>query len=224
MSTASANGSVMDDIYRRQRYLYDLTRRYYLLGRNELIAALKPPPNGTVLEIGCGTARNLILTAKRYPDARLCGLDISAEMLKSAGAMVSRTGTGDRISLARGDATAFDAATLFGISGFDRVFLSYSLSMIPGWEAALHQAVLAVKPGGELHVVDFGQQDRLPGWFGKSLKAWLARFHVTPRENLGPAMTALSAAHQAELTLSPIYRDYARIGVIRLPQGHYPDR
>jgi hypothetical protein len=39
----SANASVMDGIYRHQRHIYDLTRRYYLLGRNDLIAALKPP-------------------------------------------------------------------------------------------------------------------------------------------------------------------------------------
>lgn len=217
MSTVSANATMMDGIYRHQRHIYDLTRRYYLLGRNDLIAALKPPSGGTVLEIGCGTARNLILTAERYPDAKLFGLDISAEMLKSAGATVSRSGLDARVRLAQGDATRFDASELFGVPRFDRVFLSYSLSMIPGWEAALHQALQAVAPGGELHVVDFGQQTALPGWFGKALKAWLARFHVTPRANLGEAMASIAADHHGELSFATIYRDYARIGVIRLP-------
>ncbi|MCY0095609.1 class I SAM-dependent methyltransferase [Hoeflea ulvae] len=216
MSIVSANASAMDGIYRHQRHIYDLTRRYYLLGRNDLIAALQPPPGGTVLEIGCGTARNLTLTARRYPDAQLFGLDISAEMLKSAEAMVSKTGMGDRIRLAQGDATSFKADEIFGVPGFDRVFLSYSLSMIPGWQAALEQALHAVAPGGELHVVDFGQQSALPKWFGKALKTWLARFHVTPRQNLEAAMAALAGTHQAHLTFSPVYRDYARIGMIRL--------
>lgn len=218
MSTVSANASLMDGIYRHQRHVYDLTRRYYLLGRNDLIAALRPPAGGTMLEIGCGTARNLVLAARRYPHAQLFGIDISVEMLKSAEATVSRNGLGTRVNLAQGDATRFDAAGLFSVAKFDRVFLSYSLSMIPGWEAALHQAAEAVAPGGELHVVDFGEQTALPGWFGKALKAWLARFHVTPRANLGDVMAAIAEDHQAELSFSTLYRDYARIGVIRLPK------
>lgn len=216
MDALPANASLMDGIYRHQRHIYDLTRRHYLLGRNDLIAALQPPSGCTVLEIGCGTARNLILTAERYPDARLFGVDISSEMLKSADAMVAKCGITDRVSLAQGDATRFDAAELFGVRHFDRVFFSYSLSMIPGWEAALHQAMQAVAPGGELHVVDFGQQTALPGWFGNTLKNWLARFHVTPRENLGNVMAAIASEYHGELSFSTLYRDYARIASIRL--------
>lgn len=219
MNTVSANASVMDGIYRHQRHVYDLTRRYYLLGRNDLIAALKPPAGGTVLEIGCGTARNLLLAAQRYPDAQLYGIDISAEMLKSAEATIAKNRIGDRVRLAQGDATRFDAGDLFGVARFDRVFFSYSLSMIPGWEAALYQAIEAVAPGGELHVVDFGQQTALPGWFGKGLKAWLSRFHVTPRATLGDAMAAIAADHHAELSFSTLYRDYARTGLIRMPNS-----
>ena len=62
--------ALMDRIYRRQRYVYDLTRKYYLLGRDELIDRLAPPADGRVLEIGCGTARNLIAAARRWPQAR----------------------------------------------------------------------------------------------------------------------------------------------------------
>ncbi|WP_322988229.1 class I SAM-dependent methyltransferase [Hoeflea sp.] len=214
MTPALAHAGVMDRIYRHQRHIYDLTRRYYLLGRNDLVAALKPPPDGTVLEIGCGTARNLILTAQRYPQTRLFGLDLSSEMLKSADATVARSGLGGRIKLAQGDATCFDAGELFATSGFDRVFLSYSLSMIPGWEAALCQAMLAVRLGGELHVVDFGQQTGLPRWFGTGLHGWLKRFHVTPRKSLGDAMARLAAEQDASMNFSSLYRDYARIGVI----------
>ena len=71
-------------MYRYQRHIYDLTRKYYLLGRDRLIAGLDVPPGGTVLEVGCGTGRNLVLAARRYPAARLFGLDISAAMLDTA--------------------------------------------------------------------------------------------------------------------------------------------
>ena len=47
----------MDRMYRYQRHIYDLTRKYYLLGRDRLIDELQPPVGGHVLEVGCGTGR-----------------------------------------------------------------------------------------------------------------------------------------------------------------------
>src|SRR5690606_41675398 len=60
------------------------------------------------------------------------------------------------------DLTAFNADALFGQRHFDRVFFSYALSMIPGWERAVAKAADCLADGGSLHVVDFGEQDRLP--------------------------------------------------------------
>ena len=64
----------MDAIYRYQRYIYDATRKYYLLGRDRMLDELAPPPGGSVLEIGCGTGRNLICAARRYPRCALLRL------------------------------------------------------------------------------------------------------------------------------------------------------
>src|SRR5262245_896537 len=69
-----------DRMYRNQRHIYDLTRCYFLFGRDRLIRGLDPPSSGNVLEIGCGTARNLIQAARRYPAAVFYGFDISTEM------------------------------------------------------------------------------------------------------------------------------------------------
>src|SRR5262245_63011073 len=111
----------MDAIYRYQRYVYDATRKYYLLGRDRLLDDLQPPAGGAILEIGCGTGRNLILAARRYPEARLYGFDISSEMLKSATSSIARAGLAHRIAVAEGDATGFDAMAMFGRAQFDRV-------------------------------------------------------------------------------------------------------
>lgn len=174
----------MDRIYRHQRHFYDLTRKFYLLGRDRLIRRLAPPPGGQVLEIGCGTARNLVQAARRYPDAVFYGIDISAEMLATARQVVGRAGLAHRIHLARADAAAFDPVMLFGVSCFPRIFASYSLSMIPAWPQAIDRAMASLPPGGELHIVDFGGQERLPTWFRGILRKWLALFHVTPRDGL----------------------------------------
>jgi S-adenosylmethionine-diacylgycerolhomoserine-N-methlytransferase len=208
---------LMNAIYRNQRYIYDATRKYYLLGRDRLIDELDVPAGGTVLEVACGTGRNLIRAARRFPQAQLYGFDISTEMLATARGNIARAGLADRITLAQGDATDFDGRAAFGRDGFDRVMISYSLSMIPDWRAALDCAYGQTAPGGQLAVVDFGTQTGLPGWFGAGLQRWLGLFHVTPRADLQHAMHDLADAQGATAEMGPILRDYAVAGRIHRP-------
>jgi len=174
----------MDSVYRYQRYIYDLTRKYYLFGRDRLIDELAPAPRARIVEIGCGTARNLIRMARRYPEARLFGLDASEAMLETATKAVARAGLGERIALAHGYAEAL-APAMFGASqGFDEAVFSYSLSMIPDWKAALAAADAALAPGGRIHIVDFGDLTGFAGPLRRALLAWLRLFHVAPRTEL----------------------------------------
>jgi S-adenosylmethionine-diacylgycerolhomoserine-N-methlytransferase len=207
-SVATGHAERMDAVYRGQRHIYDLTRKYYLLGRDRLIARLDPPAGGTVLEVGCGTARNLIVAARRWPDAHFYGLDISDEMLTTARAKVAKAGLADRITLARADAASFDPKALFGLATFDRVFMSYTLSMIPPWEAAIAQAAAALAPGGRLSIVDFGQQEALPAAWRRLLFAWLGKFHVSPRANLRAALDEVAAAHGLFGRTASLHRGY----------------
>jgi S-adenosylmethionine-diacylgycerolhomoserine-N-methlytransferase len=212
MSDASA---LMDRMYRRQRHIYDLSRKYYLIGRDEAIARLDPRPGDTVLEIGCGTGRNLIKAARAYPKARFCGLDVSREMLDTADAAIRRAGLGERIAVAQGDATAFDPAALFGRAAFERVMISYALSMIPPWREALGQALDVVAPGGALHVVDFGDCSGLPGAFKSALRRWLSAFDVTPRDDLGETLASLAGSRGLSATTEDWRRGYATLAVAR---------
>ncbi|BBD97272.1 methyltransferase domain-containing protein [Sphingobium amiense] len=210
----SDHKGLMEGVYRTQRHFYDVTRKYYLLGRDRLIADLCPPPGGSVLEIGCGTGRNLIAVGKAWPQARLYGVDISEAMLETARASVAKAGMSGRLRLAQGDACDFDAETLFGRSCFDRVFISYALSMIPDWQRALAQAARCVAPGGRLEIVDFGQQDRLPRWWKRLLLRWLAAFHVIPRHNLGPVVAEIARETGGRAHARALYRGYAvRAGI-----------
>jgi len=210
------HAELMDGVYRWQRHIYDLTRKYYLLGRDRLIDGLDVPQGGTVLELGCGTGRNIVLAARRYPDARFFGLDISAEMLETANAAMAREGLAAKVDLDRGDATDFDARALFGTAHFDRVFVSYSLSMIPGWEKTVAAALAALAPGGSLHVVDFGQQEGLPRWFRALLRGWLRKFHVEPRASLRDVLESESERAGATFRFRTLYRGYAWLAVIRI--------
>jgi S-adenosylmethionine-diacylgycerolhomoserine-N-methlytransferase len=208
---------LMDRMYRRQRHIYDATRKFYLLGRDATIAALGARANDGVLEIGCGTGRNLVGIARRFPEARLFGLDVSEEMLSSARAAIARAGLEARIRVAQGDAASFDAARLFGRPHFERALISYALSMIPPWREALAQAVDALAPGGALHIVDFGDCAGLPAPFRAALGRWLALFDVTPRVDMGAALTALSASRGLRCETRDLMRGYAIQAVVRKP-------
>jgi S-adenosylmethionine-diacylgycerolhomoserine-N-methlytransferase len=180
-SRETSHAGLMDQVYRYQRYLYDFTRKYYLFGRDSLIADLALAPGDRLVEIGCGTARNLIAIARAYPQARLFGLDASAAMLETAQAQIERAGLQARIRLAHGLAEDLTPA-LFGENNFDDAVFSYSLSMIPDWRRALAAGMACLSPQGRVHIVDFGDFQTLPG--RGALRAWLRRFHVTPRTQL----------------------------------------
>jgi S-adenosylmethionine-diacylgycerolhomoserine-N-methlytransferase len=183
----------MDSIYRGQRHIYDLTRKYYLFGRDRLIDGLGVPKGGSLLEIACGTGRNLDKIALHWPSTELFGLDISSEMLKSAG-----TRLGTLATLAQGDATQFDPQALFGRERFDRIILSYSLSMIPDWHGAVRQALELMSPQGELHIVDFGDMEGMPRTARSLLLRWLGLFHVTPRPMLAEVCLGLATRQRLQ--------------------------
>ncbi len=217
MTVVDSAADLMDRIYRPQQRIYDATRKYYLLGRDRMIAGLRPGPADRVLEIGCGTGRNLVLAARLYPGAVLFGIDVSREMLATADRALLRSGLADRVRTAHADATTFAPQALFNQASFERIFISYSLSMIPAWEAVLERSIGLLAPGGELHLVDFGDQGGLPGWFRAGLRRWLRRFHVTPCDRLEATIGRLGAGRNAAVSLARPYRGYAQIGVVRLP-------
>jgi S-adenosylmethionine-diacylgycerolhomoserine-N-methlytransferase len=122
-----------------------------------------------------------------------------------------------RIRVVHGDGTAFDPQALFGMQFFDHVFISYSLSMIPDWRLVLEAAASYLGPGGRLHIVDFGSQERLPAAAGALLLRWLAIFDVTPRDELERVLADLADTSGAGLIFKRPYRGYAQYAVLTFP-------
>lgn len=217
MNTVSDHALLMDRIYRWQRRfgIYDATRKYYLLGRDPLLAGLAPPPGGCVLEIGCGTGRNLVKAALLYPQTRFDGIDISQEMLTAAQAAIDGAGLNDRVRLARADAASFDPQSLFGQASYDRIFISYAVSMIPQWQRVMEAAVAGLSPGGELHIADFGDMQHLPRWFKSAMETWLGWHHVNPRAELFDVSSQLAEAHNGTSEARPLHRGFSWRVMIR---------
>jgi S-adenosylmethionine-diacylgycerolhomoserine-N-methlytransferase len=214
MTTVHAT-NLMNRTYRHQRHIYNFTRKYFLLGRDRLIAEIDARNGASILEIGCGTGRNLILAARRHPGARCFGIDVSTEMLNSAIRAISRAGLAERIHVAHADATRFDPGSLFGIDRLDQIFISYSLSMIPQWQSVVSTAISHLAPNGELRIVDFGGQEGLPAAFRRLLWRWLNAFHVAPRDGLEAFLKAHAATIGATMTFTRPYRGYAQYAVLR---------
>ena len=201
----------MDSMYRMQRYFYDVTRKYYLLGRDKLLDEMDVQPGERILEAGCGTARNLIILARKHPQAQLFGLDASAAMLETAAAKIEAAGA-KNISLQTALADDFSFDKTFNLAApFDKIFFSYSISMIPPWRESIDNALRNLKPGGELSIVDFYDQADLPAPFRRFLKWWLSKFHVQFWPELLPHLRSLEENGIVSLQIESLFRRYSFI-------------
>lgn len=208
MSTAFEK---MDKLYRHQRYFYDFTRKYYLLGRDKLISELNIREGENILEIGCGTGRNLIILAKKYPHTNFFGLDASAAMLETARKKIGAKNI-KNVILKNALAGDFACSKTFDLkNSFDTIYFSYSISMIPTWRKAVQNALANLKSGRSFCIVDFYDQRDLPNWFQKILQSWLEKFHVIYPRELIPHLENLEKENFGKLSVKSIYKSYSFI-------------
>lgn len=170
--------AALERYYRLHARIYDATRWSFLFGRREIIRALPAELRpDSVLEVGCGTGTNLVALARRFPTARITGLDASADMLARARRRTARLG--ERVSLVHRPYLAPEAPG----EGFDLILFSYALSMFnPGWDAAVDVALKDLSPRGMLAVVDF--ENSPLGAF----RRWMGVNHVRMEGHLPPAL------------------------------------
>lgn len=166
----------LNKYYGVSRWFYDLTRKYYLFGRDTALRELARQPWRTLIEIGPGTGRNLKKLRKLKPNAILGGVEASDAMLEFA-----RERCPD-IRWMQGFAESTDYTELLGERP-DRVLFSYCLSMVQAREEAVEQARRSVSEGGEVVIVDFADLNGLPEPLASGLRKWLNTFHVYPLEH-----------------------------------------
>ena len=168
LSPPAANQRLLQRYYRFHSRVYDATRWLFLFGRDELIhRAVQGPVPRRVLEVGCGTGKNLLALRRSFPDAKLVGLDLSRAMLRQARRNLGPLAGGVRLVHRPYDRPA-------GQDGpFDLIVMSYTLSMInPGWGEVIDLARRDLAPGGRLAVVDFHHSPV------RAFKRWMRFNHV----------------------------------------------
>lgn len=178
----------MERYYRFQSKIYDLTRWSFLFGRRRIIRELplKEEETLNILEVGCGTGYNLRQLARRFPKARLKGMDVSPDMIRIARRQLRDVGK--RVELVE---APYGPGAVPSHS-FDLILFSYSLTMInPQWGQLIRQATRDLKPGGRIAVTDF--HDSRFSWF----KRHMSNHHVRMDGHLLPLLQELFQTEKA---------------------------
>jgi len=98
-----------------------------------------------ILDLCCGTADWTITLAKRYPHAKVIGMDFSQEMLKIAQQKVSAAEV-TNVNLEIGDAMHLT----YPDNSFEVVTIGFGLRNVPDADKALQEIYRVLKPGGQL--------------------------------------------------------------------------
>lgn len=180
----------LNKLYGLARSSYDLTRKYFLFGRETLIKELLQEPWESLIEVGPGTGWNLRKLHKGRPSSLYGGLEASDKMLEFAK---------ERCPFAvfrQGFAEDTPYQDLLGEAP-DRILFSYCLTMVQDPHLALEKAVEQLAPGGQVVVVDFADFQGAPFVLRGGLRRWLKAFHVTPLD------TSLFEPFTQDITFGP---------------------
>jgi len=120
-----------------------------------------------ILDLAAGTADLSIGAARRFPSARVTGLDLTPAMLEIGRAKVERAGLADRVKLVEGDALSLG----FPDASFDAVTCAFGFRNFPDVARSLAEAARVLRPGGRLLVLElFRMESRV---FARATSLWL---------------------------------------------------
>jgi ubiquinone/menaquinone biosynthesis C-methylase UbiE len=138
--------------------------------RAKAVDRLELRPGGHVLEIGCGTGRNLPYLSKAVgPHGRVYGVDLSPGMLARASALRDRN-RWRNVELIEGDAAQYRAP-----APLDGVMFGLSYNTIPHHLLVLREAWAQLRPGGRLVIMDAKLPPGLGGQLVLPFSLWLMK-------------------------------------------------
>lgn len=148
-----------------------------------------------VLDLGCGTGTLTVLLKMLYPEAEIVGIDGDSEVLDRAKAKAERAG----VDIKWEYGLAFELP--YPDQSFDRVLTSLMLHHLTSDNKRLtfREVLRILRPGGELHVLDYGKPHSS---IVKPITQVIARLEEAA-DNLNgalPAMLAESGFVQVEET------------------------
>ncbi len=209
--------------YGPQAEQYDAFRERLLAGRDTLLSDLgaRLPPGARLVELGCGTGRNIgFLGDALNRCGRVWLVDLCAPLLA-----VARRRTADQahIECVEGDATRWQPP-----EPVDAVYLSYALTMIPDWQAAIANVERMLAPGGLIGVVDFHVSAATPpsgrARHGLFTRLFWPRWFAHDGVHLGPERLAALEASFETVRLTESRNPVPYMGGLTVPYYVYIGR
>jgi ubiquinone/menaquinone biosynthesis C-methylase UbiE len=158
-------------------WLFLLPRRI----RDRAVGRLELEPGGRVLEVGCGTGRNLApLVAAVGDGGQVYGVDLSEGMLAEAQELCERRGWRN-VTLIRSDAADYALP-----EAVDGVIFSLSYAVIPHHREALRHAWGRLRAGGHLVVMDAKLPSGVAGRLLHPFVVWISRLTVLGNPDVRP--------------------------------------
>lgn len=158
--------------YRFLTPFYDFIQKYIVRDvryKNILIEQADIRAGQNVLDLGCGTGTLAIMVKQKHPSAEVSGLDADPDMLKVARYKSSQAKAPVKFDV------GFTNNLPYPDQVFDRVLSSIMIHHLktPDKKKTAQEVFRVLKPGGQLHIVDFGKPVT---WYGKMLGPFLHRF------------------------------------------------
>lgn len=167
----------------------------------ELVEQAHLLPGQRVLEIGCGTGNLTMLVKRLHPAIDVVGLDPDPKALDRARRKADR----QRVSVALDRGYSGDLPYPDG--SYDRVLSALMFHHLDRDEKSrtLHQVRRVLRPGGSLHVLDFGgSHDRAGGFFAR-LFHWSEHLRDNSRETILGLMRDAGFADAGEVAQRPSF-------------------
>jgi ubiquinone/menaquinone biosynthesis C-methylase UbiE len=121
--------------------------------KGALVDQARPKPRQRVLDIGCGTGTLALMLKEAEPEAEVVGLDADPEILERARSKAVEAELGIRLDEGLSTELPYEDRT------FDLVLSTLFFHHLAGPEKRRTATEIArvLKPGGELHVADWGR-------------------------------------------------------------------